>query len=55
MDQTNSISCSPLSFQISLEKIREKITRQPLSDDEILILCAETVARSFSYDEKGYA
>jgi hypothetical protein len=55
MDEANSNSCQPLSFQISLEKIREKISHQPLNDDEILILCAETVARSFSYDEKGYA
>jgi hypothetical protein len=42
------------TLQQAAENVKEKIGTRPLSDDEILVLACEEIARTYSREEKGY-
>ena len=47
-------STSPGSFSEAVEATKQRIGRTRLSDEEILLLCAGELSRTFTYDEKDY-
>jgi hypothetical protein len=48
-----SVETSETLQQAAL-KAKEKIGTRPLSDNEILVLACEEIARTYSREEKGY-
>jgi hypothetical protein len=45
---------SSLPFTKDLDLIKQKLGTQLLTAPEIILLAAESIARSYSYDEQGY-
>ena len=42
------------TLQQAIEKVKENMGKRPLSDDEILLLACEEIARTYGREEKGY-
>ncbi len=42
------------TFRQAIKKVKEKLGVQLLSDDDILMLACEEIARTYGREEKGY-
>lgn len=54
MDSKESASKSAASISQAVESVKQRIGRERLSDEDLLLLCAGELARTFTYDEKNY-
>jgi hypothetical protein len=43
-----------LTLQQAVEKVKEKVGKKPLSDDDILVLACADIAHTYGREEKGY-
>ena len=41
-------------FLTSVERVKEKIGRRQLEDDEMIVLAVEEISRTFTHEERGY-
>ncbi len=45
---------SDYDFQKDIEKVNEKIGKESLTDDDIIILASQSIKRTYTFEEKGY-
>ena len=46
---------TPETLQPAVDKVKEKVGKKLLNDDDILVLACAEIARTYSREEKGYA
>jgi hypothetical protein len=45
---------TPETFQQAVDKVKEKVGKELLTDDDVLVLACAEIARTYSREEKGY-
>jgi hypothetical protein len=45
---------TPETSDQAVEKVKKRLGSSPLTDDDILVLACDEIARTYSREEKGY-
>jgi hypothetical protein len=55
MNNANNRDHAPPSLEEAVAAVTDKIGTTVLSEEELLVLAARELARTYTFDEKGYA
>ncbi len=54
MDKEIQEITSAESFKENCKKVKRKIGKEPLTDDDLFILLCKKIMRTYTFEEKGY-